>query len=158
MPLRQWFKIQEMSRELDPTNDMRKKMWMYAPRKQPVTVPADVKRSVTTRAEEFTQAKLAPKRVQSFNPRVKKMQCVGFATKWYKNYFYLAQEFKDTRDNVIANEYALPFARLEYQGDDAFLCSYMRHTGEWLDISFGRPDSLKECFHRIESEPHFALI
>ncbi|MFZ3168330.1 MAG: hypothetical protein WA130_11995 [Candidatus Methanoperedens sp.] len=45
------------------------------------------------------------------------------------------------------------FARLEYAGNSLFNLSYMRHTGQWLEIYTGL--SADECLAAIKDDPHF---
>ncbi len=72
--------------------------------------------------------------------------------------YRFSARIKDTRDDVIENEYDMPFARLEYRGENSFLCSYMRHNGEWIDFAFGQSISLAAAFTMIAKEPHFDIV
>ena len=75
--------------------------------------------------------------------------------KWHGSSVRFILCIKDTRDDAIALEYEIPFARIEYCGPDRFLCAYMRHTGEWFDMCFGQPESLTECLRMVAEDTHF---
>ncbi len=125
--------------------------------KVPVATLKDTKAKIIATGEKFIKEVLAPRVVRTFNPRIKKQQCVGISLRAHKSFFRFSALVKDTRDNVIESEYDMPFARLEYRGENSFLCSYMRHNGEWIDFAFGQSISLPEAFTLIAEEPHFDI-
>lgn len=132
--------------------------WVWVRGKAPVVVPKDAKQEIIEVCEKFVATSLVPRVVREFNPRLKRQQCVGISLKLHKNFFRFSARIKDTRDDVIESAYDIPFARIEYRGPDRFLCAYMGYNGEWVDFTFGQPESLSECFKLIVEQPHFMLM
>jgi hypothetical protein len=134
---------------------MPRKNWTWALKKTSVKVPEIEQRKLGDACREFISTALVPRSVYTRNPRKKERQCIGIEGSWYRNFFCFTAKFYDPCDNVISTEYEEHFARLEYCGKDKFLCAYMRHTGEWNEITYGTPLSLVECFEMMTTLPHF---
>lgn len=134
---------------------MVRKNWTWAPRKAQIIVPEIEKSRTAEACRVFITTVLAPRGVHVRDPRKKERQCVGLAGSWHRNFFRFIATFYDPRDNVISAEYEEPFARLEYRKAGGYILAYMRHTGEWNEITYGQPLSLEECFEMITTLPHF---
>ncbi len=68
-------------------------------------------------------------------------------SKWYRHYFYLYSNYKCPSPTAIIDGFENKFARLEYMGKDQFHLSFMRYTGEWVELGHRIP--LKECIQSI---------
>ncbi len=132
--------------------------WVWVRGKAPSVMPKSEKQKTRVCCEEFIAASLVPRIVKGCNPNIKQQQCVGISLKVYKNFFRLSARINDTRDEVTENEYEIPFARVEYCGEDRFSCSYLRYNGEWVDFTFGQPAPLSDCFKLIVEQPHFMVM
>jgi hypothetical protein len=136
---------------------MPRKNCTWAPKKIQIVVPETEKRKTTETCREFIATVLAPRFVHSRNPRKKERQCIAINGTWYRNFFRFTATLYDPRDNVISTEYEEHFARLEYRTKDGFLLAYMRHTGEWNEITYGQPLPLSECLEMMTTLPHFEV-
>ena len=47
---------------------------------------------------------------------------VDISTKWYRNYFYFCATYCSPGPYAIASSFETQFARLEYVGDQQFIC------------------------------------
>ncbi len=132
----------------------RPKQWIYSPPRPPKPkAPEPVKRDVEIRAHEFIASVLKPKRLTPVPPDADVNDLVDISTKWYRNYFYFCATYCRPGPHAIAPSFETQFARLEYVGTQQFHLSYMRHTGQWWELS--RALSVEECFEAIREEPHF---
>ncbi len=132
-----------------------KRGWFLAPKtKTKLKVPDSTKAEVMEKAEDFINKKLKPRYLKSKEVDSEFNTLVEISSKWHQNYFYFQGEYKCNSPERIADSFITKFARLEYQGNDRFNLSYMRHTGQWFEISNNL--SLKEALKEIEG-PHFML-
>ena len=132
----------------------RQKIWVYSPPKQPKTeVPNVLREEVQSRANKLVQSVLIPEHVAP-PPKDKRFNyLVDIYSKWRGSYFYFCSKYCCPGPNAISPFFEAKFARLEYVGNNCFNLSYMRHTGQWLEIYPGL--SLDECFSAIRDESHF---
>jgi len=127
--------------------------WGYAPKKPaPPKVPEALKRKVETEANALIETVLKPKHIAPpENPQFNYI--VDIFTQWYRNYFYFISRRAVPGPNAISPFFDAKFARLEYVGGDHFNLSFMRHTGQWVEIY---PDlSLDECLAAVRDDPWF---
>ena len=136
---------------------MRRKNWIRASGKSRITVSESEKENIQKLCEKFIETTLSSRAVRPFNPSIKLQQCIAIKLLSRGNLFRFAMRINDTRNDVIESEYDVPFARLEYRVENQFLCGYMRHTGAWLDLTFGMPVSLTAALSMIAEEPHFDI-
>lgn len=74
-------------------------------------------------------------------------------TKWYRSYFYFCSKYRSPGPHAISEYFEEKFARLEYAENERFNLAYMRHTGQWWEISQGL--TLEECLGMILEDPLF---
>lgn len=133
----------------------KQKVWSFRPPRSPKPeVPEKVKKEVETKAKECVESFLKPKYIKS-RPEDKPLSIftLDIYTKWYRNYFFFCEKYGSHGPNVIAAFSETKFARLEYAGNGLFDLSYMRHTGQWLEIYTGL--SVDECLAAVKDDPHF---
>ena len=116
----------------------RQKGWFFPPQKPPKhKVPENVK----------------PKYIKLM-PNNELFNClVDIYTNWYRNYFYFYSKYRSLSPNAISQFLETKFARLEYVGNNLFIHSYMRHTGQWLEIY--TDISVVECLVAVKDDSHF---
>lgn len=127
----------------------KEKFWVYAPKKIIIKAPENEKEKMNIFFFKYSQEVLSPKL-----PKIKEgklFQYTHFYGIWRRSYFYMGIHVKDTRDDVLDQEYDDPRIRLEYRGPGMFLCSYMRHTNEWQELTYGKPETLEECLLLAET-------
>ena len=131
-----------------------RKMWVYSPPKPPAPeVPERVKIEVQTKADQLIATVLKPKHVQPPPEDNDFNYIVALFSKWYRHYFYFCAKYCSPGPNAIAPYFETKFARLEYAGGNRFHLSFMRHTGEWIQIY---PNvSLDECLAAVKDDPWF---
>lgn len=139
---------------------MLKKVWIYNPSKLPKPkVPEIAKIGIKEKCDKFINSQLKMKYVKPFNPKNKrKIQLVDIYSSWHRNYIYFIAAYKNLKPNAIASEYEDKFARLEYVNKNHFRLCYMRHTGQWWDVTYRQGDSLNQCLKAIDEMPHFLPI
>jgi WD40 repeat protein len=57
--------------------------------------------------------------------------------------------------NALVPSFEAKFARMRYAGNDRFELSFMRYTGEWVELYTDL--TLDECLAAIREEPYFAI-
>ena len=138
---------------------MRRKVWVYNPRKGKRTISDQTKNQIQLVCDQFIEEYLRPRFVRPFDPKNKTMpQCIDIRWKWYRHFIHFMARYKDTRRDVIEEEYDYPIARLEYTHEDLFYLAYFRHTGEWSDMMYDKGNSLEECLGMIRELPHFEIL
>jgi hypothetical protein len=132
----------------------RQKVWFFPPPKPPKhKVPENVKIEVEMKAAELVNAFLKPKYIKVMPPDEKSIYILDIYTNWYRNYFHFHSKYCSLSPNAISPFFETKFARLEYAGNDLFNLSYMRHTGQWLEIYSGL--NADECLSAVKDDPHF---
>lgn len=132
----------------------RQKGWFFPPQKPPKhKVPENVKIEVEMKAAELVDSFLKPKYIKVTPADEKFNYIVDIYTNWYRNYFHFFSKYRSDSPNAISPFFETKFARLEYAGNDRFNLSYMRHTGQWLEIYTSL--SVDECLEAIKDDPHF---
>lgn len=131
------------------------RMWVYRPPKPPKPeVPARTKTVVEAKAQELVEKVLKPQHVHPPPESAQFNYIVDIYTKWYRNYFYFCARYACPGPNALAPFFETKFARLEYVGgNNQFNLSFMRHTGEWIELHANL--SLDECLAAIKTEPFF---
>jgi len=133
---------------------MAKKRWVYSPQKQTVSqVPDSLKQRVKTKADELVETVLIPRYVKTPPEDYQFNYLVNIYTQWYRHYFYFCSTYHVPGPNAIAPSFEDKFARLEYVAEDSFNLAYMRHTGQWLEVTQGI--SLDEALEMIRDSGIF---
>ena len=73
--------------------------------------------------------------------------------KWFRGNLYFCAQYCCRAKNCIEPSFEIKFARMEYAGNRCFNLSFMRHTGQWVELYPGLP--LEECLEAIRTEPYF---
>lgn len=137
---------------------MSKGMWVYNPKAVKSNISVSVKAEMKKKCDIFIQGKLKQKHVRPFDKTNKKeMQLVDICSKLIGNKILFIGVYKDLRQGVLLEDYEIKFARIWALNGGTFSLDFMRHNGEWVDISFMSGGSLEECFEGIEELPYFAL-
>lgn len=131
-----------------------KRVWGWAKTEQPIK-PTEAQKAAIT-------AKFAPL-VQRLNDRLPPLeepqvhnQCISVFTKWWRNFFYVMQEYKCPADRGTAAGFEIGLSRMEFLGEDAFNLACQRHTEQWWVIGEGW--SLEECLKAVEQDPIFQVF
>jgi hypothetical protein len=133
---------------------MTKKTWRPCPaRKLKYKAPESIKAHVQEKADHLIQSILKPKHIKPPPKDTRFNYIVDIYSKWYQSYFYFCAIYRCPAPNRISEFFESRFARLEYVGNETFGLSYMRHTGQWIELFTNL--SLDECLESIRNEPHY---
>jgi len=133
---------------------MMKKNWRpLPPRRLKHKVPESVKARVKEKADHLIQSALKPEHMRPPPKGTDFNYIVDIYSKWYHSYFYFCATYRCPSPNAISEFFESRFARLEYTGSESFSLSYMRHTGQWVELFTNL--TLDECLESIRSEPHY---
>ena len=116
-------------------------------------VPEMVKAEVTTQANRLIETVLKPRHIQPPPDHPQFNYIVDIYGKWYHCYFYLCATYRVPGPNATVPSFEAKFARMEYAGNNRFHLSFMRHTGQWIELYMGI--ALDECLASIRDEPFF---
>ena len=128
--------------------------WVYSPRKPtPPKLSERLKTEVAQKAQELIDTFLKPTYVQPPPENPQFNYITGISAKWWRSYFYVSAEYAVAGPNAIAPSFESKFARLTYTGADRFTLSFMRYTGEWVELYHDQ--SLDECLEAIKTDAWF---
>jgi len=135
----------------------KRNVWGYNPPRAPKPkVEIITRASVERKATELVEAVLKPTYVKTQPDEKLFNYVVDIYTKWYGNYFYFSAKYCCPGPNARSPYFDSNFAHLEYVGGDArFNLSFMRHTGQWIEIHHNV--SLDECIEAIRNDQWFQL-
>jgi len=131
-----------------------RKQWVYAPKKPiPPKVPESFKREVEAKANALVESVLKPRHVKEPEPDPQFNYIVDLYTKWYRSYFYFCSRYACPGPYALSPFFEDKFARLEYIGNGRFNVSFMRHTGQWIEIFTDQ--TLDQCLAAVRDDPWF---
>jgi hypothetical protein len=116
-------------------------------------VPEAMKVEVTTKANELIETVLKPKYIQPPPENPQFNYIVDIYGKWYQRYFYLCATYQVPRPDAEVTSFEVKFARMEYAANNHFHLSFIRHTGQWVELYTGMP--LDECLASIQNDEFF---
>ncbi len=132
------------------------KRWVYSPRKAtPPRIPETLKREVTTRANELIETVLKPRYIQPPPENPQFNYIVDIYGKWYHSAFYFCATYCVPGPDALVPSFEAKFARMQYAGNSRFHLSFMRYTGQWVELY---PDqTIDECLAAIRDESYFSM-
>jgi len=136
-----------MPREINP--------WAMYPRKTSTApLPDALKTEVTTRANALIETVLKPKYIQPPPANPQYNYLVTIYGKWYRKAFYLCGEYRVAHPHAAVSSFEAKFACMQYAGNQRFHLSYMRYTGQWIQLYTDL--TVDECMEAIRDEPYFS--
>ena len=132
-----------------------RKMWVFSPSKPPAPkVPAGVKAEVQQKADQLVETAIKPQHIKPPPKDDRFNRIVDIYTKWHQRYFYFCAKYCSPGPNAMSPDFETKFARLAYVGENRFNLSFMRHTGQWIEIYTNL--SLDDCLAAIKDDPFFS--
>ncbi len=129
------------------------KMWVFSPPKPPKPkVPDDLKAEVTAQAEALIQ-ELKPIHIKEPPKDYLWNYVDDLYGKWFRSYFYFCARYACPDPRALAPSFEIRFARMEYVGNQRFSLSYMRHTGEWIELE--QDLTIEKCLRAIKDDPYY---
>ncbi len=127
-----------------------RQIWTYSIDRPPKPkVPEDLKAEVTEKARK-TIEELKNLHIKEPPEGYQWNYIVDLYTKWHGSYFYFCTKYACPGPNAISPFFEQRFARMGYIGNRRFDLSYMRHTGEWMELEHGL--IVDECLRRIKED------
>src|ERR1051325_4871118 len=127
-----------------------RKAWMPSPsRKATSSLPGTVKDEVDTKARELIETVLKPKHLQP-PPERSQLNCiVDITIKWLGSKCFFVSIYRTPSGETFEEE----FARMDHVGNARFNLSFIRHTGQWVELYAGQ--TVDECMKAIKEDPWF---
>jgi hypothetical protein len=117
------------------------------------SLPGTLKDEVDTKAKELIENVLKPKYVQP-PPKGHELNYITDITiKWLGSKCYFISIYLSPGPNAISPSFETKFARLTYVGNARFSLSFLRHTGEWVELYDAL--TVDECLQAIGDDPWF---
>ena len=131
-------------------------LWWFHPHKTTSSpLPEALKAEVTTRANELIETVLKSRYVQPppENPRFNYI--VDIYGKWYRKAFYFCAKYQVAGPNPPEPYFEAKFARMQYAGEQKFHLSFLRYTGQWVQIyTYLTVDA---CLEAVRDDPYFTI-
>ena len=132
----------------------KQKMWLYSPSALPnPKVSEEIKAEVQAKAAELINETLKPTYIKPAPEDANFNYLVDIYAKWYRSYFYFCAKYASPGPNAISPFFELKFARMEYVRNDLFNLSFMRYTGQWIELYQNM--SLSRCLAEIKVDGMF---
>ena len=116
-------------------------------------VPENIRLRVDRKARDLIESFLKPKYIRPPSKNWHFNYKVDIYTKWYRNYFYFCSKYATSGPNALSPFFETRFARMEYNPNELFNLSFMRHTGQWIEIY--QNFTLDKCLATIKDDQHF---
>ena len=124
--------------------------------KRPVSVTASIKAEIETRAKDFIEKTLKPKRILPPKKDEQFNYITDIGVKWHRNNFYVFLIYACPNPDALSPTFETMFARMEPLGGRKFALYAMRYTGkEWVGVLDAL--SLDECLMAIRDNEWFEL-
>jgi hypothetical protein len=102
---------------------------------------------------ELIDNELKPKHVKPLPEDARFNYITDITLKWHGSTLFLVAVYACPGPNAISPTFEERFARLRPAGRDRFDLSFMRHTGQWVELFQGQ--TLEECLREIRDHPWF---
>ena len=138
-----------MPREIDPWTAMYPRKTSSSP------LPEALKAEVTTKANELIETVLKPRYVKEPPENPQFNYVVDVYGKWFRKAFYFCAEYRVADPHAREPSFEVKVARMQYAGDRRFHLSYMRHTGQWIQLYTDL--TVDECIEAVRDEPYLTI-
>jgi hypothetical protein len=131
-----------------------RKAWTFSAGKTPsVSLPSTLKDEVDSKARELIETVLKPKHIEP-PPKDERFNYITDITiKWLGSKCYFVSTYACPGPNAISPTFEEKFARMQYVGNSKFALSFMRHTGQWVELYDAL--SVDECLKAIQDDAWF---
>jgi hypothetical protein len=131
-----------------------RKVWMSGPAKKPKSsLPGTVKDELGTKARELIETFLKPKHVLPPPEGSQFNSIVDITIKWLGSKCFFVSIYACPGPNALSPSFESKFARMEYIGNARFNLSFMRHTGQWVQLF--EDQTVDECMTAIKDDAWF---
>lgn len=129
--------------------------WVYSPssRASGTTFATAIRAEVEAKVRELIEKELKPKHVKP-PPEDDRFNYVSDITlKWHGTTLLLVTIYACPGPNALSPTFESRFERLRPAAGGRFDLSFMRHTGQWVELFQGQ--TLDECLQEIRDDPWF---
>ncbi len=106
-----------------------------------------------TKATDLIESVLKPKHIEPPPKEASFNYLVDITTKWIGSKCYFISVYRCPGTHAVSPTFETKFARMEYVGNAKFALSFMRHTGQWVELYDAL--SVDECLKAIQDDPWF---
>jgi hypothetical protein len=129
--------------------------WVPSSQTEHPTVDAAIKAETEAKARKFVEEVLKPRFVES-PPKDARFNYVTDVTlKWHGSTLFFIQVYACPGPNALSPSFEDRFARMRHVGGGRFDLSFMRHTGQWVELYQGQ--TVEECLETIRDDPWFQV-
>lgn len=130
------------------------KGWAYSPSSKASTgLDAAMKSQIEAKVQELIDKELKPKHVKPPPEDSRFNYVTDITLKWHGSTLFLVSVYACPGPNAISPRFEERFARLRPAAGGRFDLSFMRHTGQWVELFQGQ--TLDECLREIRDDPWF---
>jgi hypothetical protein len=131
-----------------------RKAWSFSPSKKPKSLlPGTLKDEVNQKTNDLIENILKPKHLQPPPEGHQLNYLVDIKAQWLGSKCYFISVYACPGPNAISPIFETKFARMEYVGNSRFALSFMRHTGQWVELYDAL--SVDECLKAIQDDSWF---
>ena len=131
-----------------------RKAWMFSPgKKATASLPDLIRSDVDAKATDLIENVLKPKHIEPPPKGLQLNYLVDITTKWLGSKCYFISIYRSPGPQALSPTFETKFARMEYVGNAKFNLSFMRHTGQWVELYTEL--SVDECMKAIKDDPWF---
>ena len=131
------------------------KRWVHSPSSKASgnTLDAAAKAQVRAKVRELIDRELKPKHVKPPPEDARFNYITDITMKWHGPTVFVVAVYACPAPNAISPSFEARFARLRADTGGKFDLSFMRHTGQWVELFQGQ--TLDECLENIRDDPWF---
>jgi hypothetical protein len=112
-----------------------------------------LKQEVNQKAGDLLENVLKPKYIEP-PPKGRQLNyLVDITTKWLGSKCYFINIYRSPGPHAVSPTFETKFARMEYVDNAKFALSFLRHTGQWVELYDAL--SVDECLKAIQDDPWF---
>jgi hypothetical protein len=131
----------------------RQRAWLPASGASGPALDAATKAQVEAKVRELIDKELKPKHVKPPPEDVRFNYLTDITLKWHGSTLFLVAVYACPGPNAISPTFEERFARLRHAASGRFDLSFLRHTGQWVELFQGQ--TLDECLQQIRDDPWF---
>jgi hypothetical protein len=131
----------------------RKWVWEPSSSDSGTTLDAAAKARIEAKVRELIDRELKPRHVKPPPKDARSNYVTDITLKWHGSTLFLVAVYACPGPNAISPTFEERFARLRPAGRNLFDLSFMRHTGQWVELFQGQ--TLDECLQEIRDDPWF---
>jgi hypothetical protein len=133
----------------------RPKQWAWLPSSRTSHPAADaaVKAQVEAKARKFVEEVLKPRFVEPPPEDARFNYVTDVTLKWHGSSLFFIQVYACPGPNALSPSFETRFARLRHAGGGKFDLSFMRYTGQWVELYQGL--TVEQCLEAIKTDPWF---